>query len=79
MRGRLGALIVILPAFLCSSAAGASNKLNGLTWQDGYEAGSWGCDFQRAKAYAKSANIPLVTVWANPGCGFCGGLSREEK
>ena len=44
---------------------------NGLTWQDGFTVGGWGCAFQSAKAYAKEHNVPLVTVWANPGCGYC--------
>lgn len=27
--------------------------------------------FSKARSYADSKNIPLVVVWANPGCGFC--------
>ena len=32
--------------------------------------------FQNAKDYADKNNIPLVVVWANPGCGFCGSFER---
>ena len=34
------------------------------------------CQFQKAKDYADKNNIPLVVVWANPGCGFCGSFER---
>lgn len=33
--------------------------------------------FSKAKIYADKYNIPLVVVWANPGCGFCGSFERS--
>ena len=33
--------------------------------------------FSKAKSYADKNNIPLVVVWANPGCGFCGSFERS--
>lgn len=33
--------------------------------------------FVKALAYADAKNIPLVVVWANPGCGYCAYLEAS--
>lgn len=33
--------------------------------------------FSKAKSYADKNNIPLIVVWANPGCGYCASLERQ--
>ena len=33
--------------------------------------GTWTSQFSKAQAHAKKHGLPLVVVWANPGCGNC--------
>lgn len=51
---------------------------NGVTYSTSGDIvpGEWTSQFKKAKSYADAKNIPLVVVWANPGCGYCGALER---
>ena len=33
--------------------------------------GEWNRDFNKTKAFADSNHVPMVLVWANPGCSNC--------
>lgn len=35
------------------------------------ERGVWSSDFPSAKAFAEANGIPMLVLWANPGCGNC--------
>ena len=64
-------LAILVAACSVWAALGGSYSLNGLSWQDGYSLGSWGCDFTGAKAYAKMHNIPLIAVAGRSTCSYC--------
>ena len=61
--------LLALTAFF--SGAVSAFTYNGLSYSDSVEAGRWTCSYAKAKELAKAKNIPMVVVWANPGCGYC--------
>jgi len=67
----LTGLVAAMTAF-----AVAAETYNGVTYSTSGDIvpGEWTSQFTKAKSYATSKKIPLVVVWANPGCGFCGVL-----
>ena len=40
------------------------------------ERGVWCNDFPAAQAYAEAKNLPLLVLWANPGCAHCAELEK---
>lgn len=61
--------LMALTAFF--SGAVSAFTYNGLSYSDSVESGRWTCSYAQAKELAKAKNIPMVVVWANPGCGYC--------
>ena len=62
------------------SALGVSAATyNGVTYSTSGDIvpGEWTSQFSKAKVYADAKNVPLIVVWANPGCGFCGMFETE--
>ena len=67
-------LLATISALLASAAT-----YNGVTYSTSGDIvpGEWTSQFSKAKAYADAKNVPLIVVWANPGCGFCGMFETE--
>lgn len=62
-------LAVLAAAGLTTTGWGYS--YNGLTYSSNVVYGQWTSAYSAAKAEAKAHNVPMVVVWANPGCGYC--------
>ena len=69
-------VLAVLFGLLALVSTAADFTVNGLTYSNSEPIvpGEWTCLFSKAKTYADNKNIPLVVVWANPGCGFCNSL-----
>lgn len=54
-------------------------EFNGVEYSDSGDIvpGEMTSQFAKAKSYAESKNIPLVVMWVNPGCGYCGSFERS--
>ena len=52
---------------------------NGVEYSDSGDIvpGELTSQFKKAKSYADDNNIPLVVMWVNPGCGYCGSFERS--
>ena len=52
---------------------------NGVEYSDSGDIvpGKMTSQFKKAKSYADDNNIPLVVMWVNPGCGYCGSFERS--
>ena len=71
---RIGIGSTILFALTASAAV-----FNGVEYSDSGDIvpGEFTSQFKKAKSYADDNNIPLVVIWVNPGCGYCGSLERN--
>lgn len=65
-------------AFAFSLTASAA-VFNGVEYSDSGDIvpGELTSQFKKAKSYADDNNIPLVVMWVNPGCGYCGSFERN--
>ena len=75
-RGRVGYGIVAAFAFALTASAAV---FNGVEYSDSGDIvpGVLTSQFKKAKSYADANNIPLVVMWVNPGCGYCGSFERS--
>ena len=71
---RIGIGSTVLLALTASAAV-----FNGVEYSDSGDIvpGELTSQFKKAKSYADDNNIPLVVMWVNPGCGFCGTFERS--
>ena len=69
---------VLLAAFALALTASAA-VFNGVEYSDSGDIvpGELTSQFKKAKSYADDNNIPLVVMWVNPGCGYCGSFERN--
>ena len=67
----------MLAAATCAVlSASAYDPITSLGVQSEVEPGVWSSSFSAAKEYAENNNVPLIVVWANPGCGQCELLEK---
>ena len=81
---RIGTGKTIARALACAFAfilwlTASAAVFNGVEYSDSGDIvpGEFTSQFKKAKSYADDNNIPLVVIWVNPGCGYCGSLERS--
>lgn len=64
---------------LCACALLGSGEATAgfIVTQESVEPGVWTSDFDAAKAYAETNNIPMFLFWANAGCIHCEAVEKE--
>lgn len=58
------------------SAMGQAASFQSITYSTSGEVvpGKWTAQYSKAKANAKSGNVPLIAIWVRPSCGYCKSL-----
>ena len=71
MRNLIAAMI-----FTTVSAMGQAASFQGLSYSTSGDVvpGKWTAQYSKAKALAKSGNVPMVAVFVRPTCGYCKSL-----